>query len=908
MPLIILLPSSHHSDVKVRLIEVVKLVLEKTELRQVHALKTILIVLAKEIYNFQSAHLVDNISEELTISVVSCIAVANRRASSDSVEQFFRPENASQVTQIMYLLLLLLDKSDCREVRLASLDALMSLLHVDEASDQDDIVLRHQMAGIIFFAVPMIWSSLSRLILKDAKIGRRVIAQSLVALGRILCLIMEDDKEENGGHHGQKPLTSTDFAALISSSSRPTPSDPSSILNDKQAKKQRTPEWLRAAGGKLREPLKSLISLTGNESPTIRRAVGLCCELWLRRCRVALVDNLDTFTEILLILSEDEDEELAQYFALVLRELKGEANSAFVSVNRQLIERHLSRLPRIVHRQSEKEQWTALALLKAHFKALEEEELILLLSDSKALDVFVMNLLLLVQFNYDNAELLKEEHTLREYVDTDADMAVGVSNRPWEDFKYFNGKSSKIPLLLQGTLKSVRGRTGTRILIEYLMRLLRDRPGNCAEVLKIVQLVIGACLVGDERADVEIFEKLLDELLDERYWNLSYQTVRNGDRTAGQEHLRVSEHTEGLYESSLSIKHVDLSGKDEEREEYLVSPAEAKANVLVSCVLMETVAASGRQLGAERFQRYVFRVLFNLLSSAGNSNFCIHSAGLNALAQITRLYRMAGIRELIMANSDYVMFFVNQSLRDATRSRAALDVISVILEFCSRDVLGYVELIVNRLLEECSKYHRMGNLAAYLKIFGLFLKNLGREGEPVEELKNVDEVYESWLAILNPPPEDDFELERGEDDPMPEASQVKKEPPKDVEIAQQIMQVALKHISSKNVSEVVAAMETLTWGVAILKQHEDELLPLVHQIWAPLSLRFSDKSPVVLRNAFKMLLTLADAAKDFIHRRTVDEVVPVLNRILKSSWSSLAKAGECGGRYRRRIIQVQVEE
>lgn len=152
----------------------VKLVLEKTELLQVRALKTILIVLAKQTYDFQSAQLVANVSEELQIIVLECLEVANRRTSTDCVQEFYR-DSSSQMCQIMYSILLLLDKSDSREVKLKAIAALVSLLHVDDASDLDDIVLRSEIAGVVFFAVPMIWSSLSRLILNDPKIGRRVI-------------------------------------------------------------------------------------------------------------------------------------------------------------------------------------------------------------------------------------------------------------------------------------------------------------------------------------------------------------------------------------------------------------------------------------------------------------------------------------------------------------------------------------------------------------------------------------------------------------------------------------------------------------------------------------------------------------------------------------------------------------
>lgn len=885
-----------------KIIQVVELILQKTELRQVHALKTILILLTKELYDFQTAQLLPNVSEELIRSVLDCFATVHRRSSSDSVEKFFTPENASQVSQLMYVLLLLLDKSSCRDVQVKALEALMCHLHVDDSSDPSDIVLRNQISSIVFFAVPMLWSSLSKLILHDAIIGTKVRLKSLVALGRILCLIMEDDRENDSV---EKELHLKDFKALVLSPDD-TVDDVNSILNQKD--KKRTPQWLRAAGMKLRTPLQGLISLAGSDVPNIRKELGKACELWLRWCRISFRDNLDTFAEILLILMEDEEEEISSYFSRVLVELEKESSHSLTVVTRQLLDRHLVRMSRIIQRQSAKELVTALSLLKAQLKVLSKNgELERLLSESRSLDILVRNFLLLLEFNYKNAELLREEHTIRDYVDQSD--SVAVHQKPWEDFKYFNAKGITLLRLLEEVIGSVSGHVEKRIMTDHFLEILQTNPKNIAEALKLLQLVLKSS------ENVDLVEKVLDELLEDRYWNLSYNVVINSSRKSSREQLRVSEHTEGLYESSLLVKYVDLKNDGDlgEHVEYLVSPLEAKANVLFSCVLLETVATLGHPLGAERFQKYVFRILFNLLSSAGNSNYCIHSAGLLALTEVTRIFANNGVRELILKNSDYVMFFVNQSLRDPLRSKSALDVISVILEFCSKDVLGYVELIVNRLLDECAKFHRMMDLAAYLKVFGLFLRNLHIE-EKVDEdgkEKSVDEILDSWLAILNPKEEDeeDPQMDTEKDDKEPDApsTDAKKDLPKNVVIAKEILLVALKHISSQKQSEVLAAMETITYGVAILNPYEDELLPLVHQIWATLSKRFSDDNPVVLRNSFRMLITLAESSKEFIHRRTVDEVVPTLNKILSNSFPLLTKIkDETGGaRFTQQFKLVQ---
>ena len=59
----------------------------------------------------------------------------------------------------------------------------------------------------------------------------------------------------------------------------------------------------------------------------------------------------------------------------------------------------------------------------------------------------------------------------------------------------------------------------------------------------------------------------------------------------------------------------------------------------------------------------------------------------------------------------------------------------------------------------------------------------------------------------------------------------------------------------------------------IFNLFRDTLLPLVHQVWQPLKLLFDSE-------AFKVLKIFASHAKDFIHRRTVQEVFPAIVKYL----------------------------
>ena len=66
----------------------------------------------------------------------------------------------------------------------------------------------------------------------------------------------------------------------------------------------------------------------------------------------------------------------------------------------------------------------------------------------------------------------------------------------------------------------------------------------------------------------------------------------------------------------------------------------------------------------------------------------------------------------------------------------------------------------------------------------------------------------------------------------------------------------------------------------IFNLFRDTLLPLVHQVWQPLKLLFDSDNIFVVAEAFKVLKIFASHAKDFIHRRTVQEVFPAIVKYL----------------------------
>lgn len=97
----------------------------------------------------------------------------------------------------------------------------------------------------------------------------------------------------------------------------------------------------------------------------------------------------------------------------------------------------------------------------------------------------------------------------------------------------------------------------------------------------------------------------------------------------------------------------------------------------------------------------------------------------------------------------------------------------------------------------------------------------------------------------------------------------KPEPPEYAKVAKMLVQKCLNFISSKDENRQILALEILNEGVLILSDWEDDVLPLVHQIWSPLIQRFKGTNYTIMRYSFSLFRSLAIVSKDFIRMRTI---------------------------------------
>jgi hypothetical protein len=127
-----------------------------------------------------------------------------------------------------------------------------------------------------------------------------------------------------------------------------------------------------------------------------------------------------------------------------------------------------------------------------------------------------------------------------------------------------------------------------------------------------------------------------------------------------------------------------------------------------------------------------------------------------------------------------------------------------------------------------------------------------------------------------------------ENDQQPETNEVEK-PPQHIELTIKILTSSLPYFASSNSTEVILVHEIFQNGFPVLHFYEKEFLPLVHQMWYPFTKQINGKDYVVLQYSVRLLSTIAKYAKDFVYKRSADNVIPVINKFLNSSFSHTNK-------------------
>ncbi|XP_013105335.1 TELO2-interacting protein 1 homolog [Stomoxys calcitrans] len=909
--------SDDNNELRSGCLECITLVTSKVYLKELTALRTMMVVTLKQIRDCEKASMRPNISEELKLASVKCIAESLRRCTTDVLEQFYCHNSSTILGQILLTLVDLIEYEKYKKIINASLECLMIVFYVHEEADKMDVVLRNQVADVLFIFLPKIVTILCRTAIADEKKGESSKINSIKALGSILCVIYEESMENDTG----AKYDVESFKKLFSVGQHNINCSVDDVLGLKKNRGQletrmkqlqnegRSEKWMQASSKKLRVLFNETNILRCHVSKKIRQEYAQMCCLLIQNCaQNNLKENFIFLLENVVAFTEDEDIHIRNLCRDCIDRMQNVYSTlnVFDEISELLFDEHLAKLPRIIQRGDDAEQLAELMFLKGFLKSMSPTRLQLLLSIPKNLDIFCMCLLLALELEI-SMNLLLDEYSLRD-IDVESDY-MEASKLHWRRFK--NLSSEKSVYCLKDVI-CILGRTPilNRLITNHLMEMLQMQNSAINEILLAI-LWLSTAKERDVN-DLGLVRIFVEALLEDEHWNLSLEADKITKLKTNRHTDWFVDRTPGLYESAVEVRTQDYDSDDEtEGANDNVTIADAEFNVLHTCIVMDCLGHCALYIG-ERFDGYLFQALHKVLLKLAHSYVFVYQAAIFALVAIQRALRFSTVYQLIEVNTDYVTYHLNTLLRKSSGSKSAVDIFTVILQFSSPNTFPHMESIFETIFDECSKACQAQSIVSYLKVFMAFLGHIKKwlhschqqfhdtapleRGIAITALKSTN-TADSWLKLLEDTEQTillNTDIETAED--FTEQSNFTADTehddkllPRYIEVVKTILYQVVKFINSSDQDLQILSLECVSSGLPLLSDYENELLPLVHLIWSPFVEKFRQRNACVLNRCFTLLEVLAKCSKDFITKRSLDEVIPFLNGFLKeaaqSSWN-----------------------
>ncbi|KAG5887572.1 hypothetical protein JTB14_009980 [Gonioctena quinquepunctata] len=823
-----------------------------------------------EIYDHVQ-HKVLPIHEEYKLSIIECTKSLAKSVSSDLIFDLYTKTNAPKLCQMLYVSIEIAKMEQLRTLRTSAIECIMSMARVLENEDFQDLVLRKQVAEVFLFFLPGVACGLKQVALEDEKVGHKIPLIALRAWGRIVTLLMQDyDSMDNTLLSlGDMKFSNVDKDTKSKIEHKwKTNGEIKEYLHSTKL----SPQWYRDTDKKLEKLIVDFARVTRHSHPKVRFELSNMCGIILQNCMRTMPTSARHLIEIVITLTEDEDSDTSTMSNSILKNLSKQLNSNTLKSLLESLEEgflnEINTLPRKFNGIDEREQLTSLNTMIGYLNVFGEHKLAQVLLSVDHLNRLMETLLHISELKKSNVGLL-EEYSSKE-LDEKSDAGT-----PWKVFSHFNEDSVQMKLEKLCSLLAKYG--AFRIISDSLL----DTIIYDAEHRKEGIFILNGAITGAEfnPENLCIMRNVVGTYIDSTFWQVP---------------LAVTE---------------DEFGKT-------VTLAEVQHNVIQVCLLVEGIGKIALVL-RKHFQEFIFKVLYLILEKAGSSHCLVRAAGISALKNITISSGFSEVTQMINGNIDYFTFHVERKLNKAEDKENVLNVLAVVLKYSTIDVLKYIAGVLEEvLMQSCDKFKEKDS-TAFLRIFNIFVEclskwlNIEAEEKPIiPKAQKLKEMEEFQVTGLSEDIENDFSDEimgKTAEEMYEEDMEKKKEelcnetdgsevdeykkpvPPLHIKLTVDILKRSLHFLPSKDKSRKLLVLQILTNGLEIIRDWEDELLPIVHQIWSPLVQRFKEfNNPLIVNYSFQLLVTLARLSKEFIRMRTTKEVLPniieILNKLSADSY------------------------
>ncbi|KAJ8672797.1 hypothetical protein QAD02_004057 [Eretmocerus hayati] len=863
----VIYPISYHlknntfgKDDNLKLIETIRTVILKTRVESQKLFYELYHILRLQLCQQNNSMELIEIHEELKELVTLCLRDLLKNTTISIIESFYTRQRAALISHGIYLCIKLARTEKSSSLRISAIDAVMALLQVHDEADSQDIVLRSQIADVVMLYLPGVISGLLEVALGSDIQNHKVTAVAIKAWSRALALVMQDLPQEDVALNNQ---VSTLMLENVRSKDSNDLKEMEKVLGDAK----RTPEWYRAVSEKFKEIFIELDLLTKHSNFKVRKELGQAVSLLLLTCSRNMEPCFQIFIEILITLSEDENSQVSAEAIKTLNQLQelyhqNPKMKSIIEILEEQLYNLLIKLPRVIRSSGESSQLMWLNRFAGYLKILGNQRLSRILLSASHFQKLIVTLVHLAELDCSGVSLL-EDITEIDFEDNfchDSPIA-------WKEFKFLPDQNAGEKLMkIFKILGEIQDR---KFLVESILKIIPNASKFKKELILLLNTILE--VPRDDEIQVSICKQVVEYYLEPDIWVLPFT---------------VSED---------------------------VSLQNAQNNIIQACLLLEGLGIVSNLLQKD-FQIFLLKTLYPIMERAGCEHNLVRTIGLSTLRTISKSQNLDTIGNLFKVNVDYITYHVSMKLRRVDRNPGVLNVVKVVTQYTTMDFLPHLNSIVDDILVQSASNIQRRNATSFLRVFHAFaicieklsnneysdktdefltamkaltpaeiiinniieFKNAQNESRMYDSPAELEEFDENLLDCAKNDAIDAFTGELGQDEEN-------KKPPYFVSMIREIMKRCLHYLPSQDFTESSLSMQTLKKGALILKQWENELLPVIHELWHPLVHRFQSPNPLVINHAWQLLCCIAKVSQDFIRARTLKQILPCLSSFLKRS-------------------------
>jgi len=855
------------SNYTIAVLQFIRSYFKKTRLNNFFILKDVLgsclVMISKSDHNISkegSNKKEGGISEDLKVTICECLEKLLVSADQNVLEEFFSENSKLSLSHLVFTCLSWAEKDKAAVVKSSCISLINSV-----CCSFTSLPPSTQATNILLSVLPGILSKLAK-VTQDTSVLQTKVKIQAVETWTLYVKTLINDKTLSQAQ--QLPL---DHAS--------TPLQPSLLSN---------PKWAENAANQILSQLKLLHDLSFHSQPSLRHSMAdlsitLCQSSWS-----ALSSSFPTLLNILVALSVDEREEIR------LKSLKGldyavqrvreedNMDTVCVRTNQSLFD--LSKeVGRCLGLYQQEKLGRSIALLKGNLILLNriEEESVFFMSK--------VHLRCLVHSLIKVAELDETHHVLTGGAEDFSTLEFLASPELYLTCK--RPEKSFVHLTTPSLVRSVRDICGILgscqsfyIVVEYLLEGIEELERYQREAVILLNEVIAGAVI-DAKDDID-------------------ETVKETCLSVINAYLSI---TPGDHNTSVS-----KLGQENERSVAI------NEDWTVVSLIIEGLAKIVKILGDD-LPIYLPMILTYIMTHTDLANRHATHVFYFSLQDIAVALDQ-DIVHVLRDNVDHLNKDLNLLLRKQELGPCLPTLLKVVLKVSGADTdMADLQDTVESLMKNlalCSGQRTL-EILKVIRIFVFSFKqktvkpstcdkpnkpeekesdSIGSVTKMIQKLE-LDRAAEAKIlqdldTPFQPCPEEGFHSEKKpSEDNVEEAAEEENEevtapPPTEKQIFLKSVLDSVKNFVSMSGQPEwqLASLDIVTCSIDLLAytpgqlsgERQDQLLPLVHDLWHPLKLLFKSNNIFIVDKAFECLVVIAEHARDFVHKRTVTDVFPPL--------------------------------